>query len=97
MIPRWHGTSFDWLTWCGGSLTNLGVRHNTEHIRAMRRAIRDHAIAWCEGISLLCRPKTDTIGVMFLQGEFQWWTHLTREEFDACFPELATDLARILP
>lgn len=87
MIEHWHGTSFDWLTWHGGSLTNLGVQHNSHHVSAMRQKIRKHAIAWCEGEALLCRPKPDTVGVMFLQGEFQWWTHLTQEEFDVCFPE----------
>lgn len=86
MIEHWHPTSFDWLHWHGGSLTNLGVQHNSYHIAAMRHAIRRHAIAWCHGEELMCRAKPTTIGVMFLQGDFQWWTHLTVQEFDTCFP-----------
>lgn len=88
MIEHLHGTSFDWLTWCGGSLTRLGVQYNSCHIMAMRHAIRKYAVGWCEGDAVLCRPKADRVAVMFLKdGEF-WWTHLMTREFRAVFPEV---------
>jgi hypothetical protein len=44
-----HGTSFDWLTWAGGSLTELGVRYNEYHIIFMRHTIRKYAVGWVRG------------------------------------------------
>lgn len=88
MIEHWHGTSFDWQHWSGGGLTNLGIQHNHFHVWAMRHVIRKYAIAWCEGPELLCRSKPFTVGIMFLQGEFQWWTHLWEIEAIRCFPEV---------
>jgi len=80
-----HGTSFDWLLWEGGSLTRLDVQHNSCHIAAMAETIRKHAVGWCPGEELLCRPKPGTVGVMFLQDEEFWWTHLTVYEFAAVY------------
>jgi hypothetical protein len=64
------------------------VQHNTAQVKERRRVIRQYAIAYCEGKDLTCRPKHGTLGVMFLQGDWQWWTHLTEEEFHAVFNEL---------
>ncbi len=89
-IPRLHGTSFDWLTWCGGSLNRLGVQYNSCHIEAMRHEIRKYAVGWCEGDGVLCRPKAGQVAVMFLKdGEF-WWTHIRRNEFEIVFCDVAT-------
>jgi hypothetical protein len=64
-LEHWHETSFDWLTWSGGSLTNLGVQYNSKHIAAYLHVLRKHAIAWCDGAKVLCRPKPGRIAVMF--------------------------------
>jgi hypothetical protein len=80
-----HGTSFDWLTWCGGSLTRLGVRYNSCHIEAMKHVIRQYAVGWCEGESVLCRPKPGQIAVMFLKDDEFWWTHIWKNEFEVVF------------
>jgi hypothetical protein len=40
---------------------------------------------------LLCRPKPETVGVMFLQDDEFWWTHLTVWEFAGLY-ELWIDI-----
>ena len=87
-LQHMHDTSFDWLTWAGGSLTNLGVQYNTCHIIYMRRAIRKYAIGWARGHEVICRPKPNRIAVMFLKDDVFFWTHLMLEEFKTVFPEI---------
>lgn len=88
MIDHWHGCSFDWLAWHGGSLLNLGVQYNSYHVRHMAHKIRQYAIAWCRGDQVICRPKPGRVAVMFLKDDFQFWTHLLEEEFRYCFPDI---------
>jgi hypothetical protein len=87
-LEHWHETSFDWLTWSGGSLTNLGVQYNSKHIAAYLHVLRKHAIAWCDGAKVLCRPKPGRIAVMFRLDDWEFWTHLRTSEFRICFPEV---------
>jgi hypothetical protein len=54
--------------------------------------IREYAIGWCHGENIVCRSKEDTIAVMFLTNEIEWWTHFEIKEFVACFPELKDEI-----
>ena len=83
-----HGTSFDWLTWACGSLTELGVRYNEYHIIFMRHTIRKYAVGWVRGDETMCRPKSGRVAVMFLKDDRFFWTHLTSIEFAKVFPEI---------
>jgi hypothetical protein len=83
-----HGTSFDWLTWGGGSLTELGIQYNELHVVHMRSIIRRYAIGWGYGEDCLCRPKSNRMAVMFLKDDRIFWTHLTSIEFAKVFPEI---------
>ena len=89
MLPRLHETTFDWLRWRNGNLLSLlNVQSRTEIIKANASALRDHAIGWCEADNLVCRPKPGYMAVMFTVDEREFWTHLTKEEFDYCFKEI---------
>lgn len=84
-----NGSLFDWLAWRAGNLTeclNLRTRENV--IVSNAETIRKYAIGWCHGESIVCRPKTDTIAVMFFTNEIEWWTHFTVKEFKQVFPEI---------
>lgn len=77
-----HGTSFDWLTWCGGGLSNLGLATRYNIIKDNIHIIRKYAIGYLEAEHCVCRPKENYIAVMFLKDEEYFWTHLRKEEFD---------------
>lgn len=83
-----HPDTFDWLTWSGGRLLDIGVQTRFEDIKAKRLTVRRHAVGYIWGERLVCRPKPGTVAVMFLKGEISFWTHLTMREFEAVFPEI---------
>jgi len=87
MLYRMHGISFDWLTWRNGWLDDLGIKHNYFDIINNQNRIKKYAIGWCLGTEVLCRQKEDTYAVMFLKGERQFWTHLTKKEFEEIFSD----------
>jgi len=83
MINKMHGTSFDWLTWINSN--PLDIIYREEEILKQRERIRQYAIGYCNGDELLCRPKQDCVGVMFLKDNIQFWFHLTNKEFEVIF------------
>lgn len=89
-IEHYNEQSFDWLTWRSGSIIDvLKIPHRTELIIANKGIIRKHAIGYCIADKIPCRPKKDHVAVMFNTGElYNWWTHLSTNEFKTCFPEL---------
>ena len=89
-IEHYNEQSFDWLSWRNGSLINtLRIPHRTEIIILNKTIIRKYAIGYCKADNIPCRPKSNHIAVMFNTGEvYNWWTHLTKKEFELCFPEL---------
>lgn len=76
---------FDWQTWRAGSLHDLGVTYKESEILKSRAIIKQHAIGYCRGESLLCRPKGNTVGVMFFVDNIFFWTHLSVLEFSIIF------------
>ena len=65
MLEKMHGTSFDWLSWRGGTLTEyLNITPREEIILSNAYIIRKYAIGYCYGGELLCRPKPNTYMVI---------------------------------
>lgn len=87
MLEHLHDTSFDWLTWAGGSLIDLGIMYNKIHILRMRQTIKKYAVGFEDGNKVLCRPKRGCIAVMFFKDKKFFWTHLKLDEFSIIFPE----------
>lgn len=78
---------FDWLTWKGGDPSDLiGFRHcrTVDLIRA-RSVLREHAVGYCDGGSVPCRPKPDTVAVMYFVDDRHFWFHLSASEFCKVF------------
>lgn len=87
MLEKMHGTSFDWLSWRGEGVIRLGVIQREEIIISNAKIIKKYAIGYCLGEEVICRPKTNTIAVMFLKDNELFWTHLTKKEFNIIFQE----------
>lgn len=90
-VEHLNEQSFDWLTWRNGSLVNnLRIPHRTELVILNKNLIRKHAIGYCLADNLPCRPKKEHVAVMFRHNNNidQYWTHLSKYEFEQVFPEL---------
>jgi hypothetical protein len=85
-IPRMDSSRFDWLTWRSGSILEVfNVYNRTPSIVASSLLLRKYAIGWCHSENVPCRPKIGYISVMFLTDDREWWTHITKEEFEIVF------------
>lgn len=87
MLQKLDSSLFDWLTWRAYSIKTLGVFARYSDITSPmgKRILRKYAIGWCDGGSLLCRPKADQVGVMFFKDGEQFWFHLRKKEFKEVF------------
>ncbi len=86
MLTRYNEQSFDWLTWRNGTLLSLlKIDNRTAIIKANREILRKHAIGWCESDNTPCRPKKNCYAVMFWVDGREFWTHLSKAEFEYCF------------
>lgn len=88
MIIKMHGHSFDFATWRGGHITELGISCRFDDIVRHQDILRQYAIGWCPGEEVICRPKKECIGVMFLKDDQLFWFHLSCREFDIVFKGL---------
>jgi hypothetical protein len=86
-IPEMHPTTFDWISWTGGSITDLGIPCRMECITSSegKRILRKYAIGYVDGKRLMCRPKENEVAVYFIKDEREFWFHLRKEEFDLVF------------
>ena len=82
---RLNPSLFDWSRWRAGCLAEFGVQTRYEFLIAAGSVLRQHAIGWCFGENLACRPKPGTMAVMFWSEERHFWTHLTVREFREVF------------
>jgi len=88
-----HEQSFTWQAWSGGNLMDmLNIPNREPFIVDNTDIIQKYAIGWCKGDNIVCRPKTETIAVMFITNNVEWWTHFTIKEFISCFPELKSEI-----
>ena len=85
MLEHLHGASFDWLHWQNGSIIDFGFPCREPFIIANRDTIRKHAIGYCKGEELVCRPKINHMAVMYLYEDRYFWSHLTNKEFYIIF------------
>ncbi|MDD1444074.1 hypothetical protein MEO93_27775, partial [Dolichospermum sp. ST_sed3] len=69
-------------------LPEFGIATRTNSIKQNSNIIKENAIGYLEGDKLWFRPKENTVAVMFWFNNKHFWTHLTKEEFYICFPEL---------
>ena len=85
-LPRLPRDSFSWSRWRGfGLFAELGMACRTGNIVRRSAALRRHAVGWLEGERLPCRPKAETIAVMWLENGQFTWCHLSRSEFFTVF------------
>lgn len=89
-IVKFKPYQFSFELWGAGSLTNLNVFTRTESIKENKHIIRKYAIGYIEGENLWVRPKINTIAVMFIFEDTIFWTHMTKNEFKICFPNIMT-------
>ena len=78
---------FTFSRWRAGSLTELGIAHRMWAMKAHIGRIKEMGVGWVEGEKLAVRPKPDYIAVMFFYESRHFWTHLTKREFNMCFPK----------
>jgi hypothetical protein len=82
-----NSDNFDWIRWRNGSAKTLDILCREQDLILNRNKIKDYAVGYCEGESLICRPKVDNIAVMFLKDDIEFWFHLTKKEFLNIFKE----------
>lgn len=85
-IPRLPADSFDWQRWRAFTLFyDLSIPHRSNPLIQNKARFADKAVGYCDGGSLLCRPKPGTMAVMFdHDGEWQW-CHISMLEFISIF------------
>ena len=87
MLPKLDSTLFDWLTWRASTFIELEVYCRYVDITSHRGKwlLRKHAIGWCRGENLLCRPKVGHVAIMCFKNGNHLWFHLGNKEFREVF------------
>lgn len=88
MIERMYGTSFDWLTWLNGSPELLNLVCREKSLIKNKNILKKYAIGYCKGEELICRPRKNCYGVMFIKDDIEFWFHLRNKEFNLIFKEI---------
>lgn len=85
-IPKLNPSLFEWTIWRNGSPIDIfGVALRQNNIPVIKAKALQYAIGYCEGTSLLVRPKSGTRAVMFFKDGVYYWWHFYIDEFDAIF------------
>lgn len=88
-MQRLSSDKFTYSLWGAGSLATYGMKTRYNSIVENRTLIRRDAVGYCPGELVDFRPKLGTMAVLFEPDNLDpFWTHLTREEFAACFPDV---------
>lgn len=87
IIPKLDSTQFTWQKWRAGSIHdfNIPCRYIALTSGYSKMLLRKHAIGWCYGENLPCRPKTNHIAIMFEKDNIEFWFHLRKNEFEEIF------------
>ena len=87
LIPKLHLDSFCWQRWRIGYKIHLkiGIAWREKRIIEKKEVIKKYAVGYIEGERLICRPKENEMGVMFLIDNEFCWTHLRKKEFENVF------------
>lgn len=82
-IQKLNPTQFDCFAWrCGSPLTLLGMHIREGNIFNYRTKLLRLMVGYCDGESLVCRPKANHKAVMFyINGELCWF-HFRNKEFE---------------
>ena len=88
-LPWMNPENFNWLTWHGASLRDLGIASRWIDITSEEniRTLKEHAVGWCLAEEIPCRPKENQVAVMFQQGENCFWLHMWKNEFYEVFKQ----------
>jgi len=85
-MERIDSSLFDWQSWRNGSPIEIfGIQCRSDCLVTNADLLRKYAIGYCDGESLPCRPKTNTIAVMFEKNNQRFWFHLFRLEAERIF------------
>jgi len=85
-LPRLDPGLFDWQAWRAGNPAEVfGLFCRSEALIAGAQMLRRAAVGWCPGDDLLCRPKSDSLAIMFVLDERNFWFHLRVGEARAIF------------
>jgi len=87
IMNRIPAVQFTYDIWRAGSLSELGISNRTWAIKKRITKVRSMAVGYTEGYKLHVRPKPNYLAVMFYINNRHFWTHLTKEEFELCFPQ----------
>jgi molybdenum cofactor biosynthesis enzyme MoaA len=86
-LEKIDGTMFDYSTWINGSVHDLiegDCRYKNLISDQNKISLKKYAVGYCDGGSLICRPKQKETGVMFWKNEY-FWFHLRNNEFIEIF------------
>ncbi len=86
-MRRIPAIQFTYDRWRAGSLLELGIKHREMCIKLNCNFIRDLAVGYTESEKLHVRYKKGYMAVMFFVNGKHFWTHMTINEFNYCFPE----------
>jgi hypothetical protein len=76
---------FTWSRWRARSVIDLGItRCRLPVLIANKDKLLKHAVGYCRGENLVCRPKIDHMAVMYFT-DCHFWFHLRNEEFHVIF------------
>jgi hypothetical protein len=86
MIAKINPSEFSFRKWSNGTPIDIvGESIRTYNIEFHKSVLRKYAIGYCNGESLIVRPKINHKAVMFLKDSEYYWFHLTNEEFNKVF------------
>lgn len=88
IIPKLDSSLFTWSIWRSGSPIDLGIKSCRYKLLTSKDGIyklRKYAIGYCFGENLICRPKPNTVAVMFNVRDITFWFHLRNNEFNKIF------------
>lgn len=85
LFVKMNSSYFDWLKWRAGSPLDFKIQCREELLISKTTILRSYAIGWCDGESLICRPKIKHKGVMFYLNNVYFWFHFRNNEFERIF------------
>lgn len=86
-IPWIDPSLFDWQRWRVGSpleILALDCRYDSLTGPTGQKILKRYAVGYTDGQQVLCRPKLNTIAVMFFKDN-HFWFHLRDKEFKIVF------------
>lgn len=88
-LPNIDNSAFTWNRWRNHSIADLAIACRFKQITSTRgrNILNNKALGWCNGTSLLCRPKEKHKAVMFWLNDMRFWFHMRSNEFVEVFKD----------